>query len=564
MKPENRKKPLIGIIGGKGRMGNWFDNFFKKIGLEVLISDINTKLSNVDLAKKADIVMVAVPIRKTIEVIEEIRSFVRKDALLCDITSLKIKPIKAMKKSKSGALGMHPLFGPLVSGLEGQTIVFCRVRNNKWTDFLSDIFLKNKAKIVEIPAKEHDKQMAIVQALTHFSNISLARTLYYEKTAFNPSFLTPVFRLQSLILGRILGQSPELYADIEMENPYFPKILADFKKEIQGLSQDITTKNFKNFTKKFKETSQYLDGFRKLAQTKSVEILRIVDRQPIKLKEAKRKIGFRKKSSSVGFLGPEGTFSHQAAKDAFGKNAKFVPLGTIRDVFEAVNNHEVDFGVVPAENSTTGIVSETMYNLINYPLKVTGSFDLKIHQCLLARVEDKKRIKIIESHEQALSQCRNWLQNNLSQVKLKSVSSTILPIIEKKKKETGFIAPKVASEIYNLNILARNIEDNKDNFTKFYLISTDIYKEAQEKLEANRTLVLFAVYDRVGILRDILNVFAKNGLNLTSLHSTPSRLKPWDYFFFVEVEVFFPSAKIKKVLKEIAKYCPIIRVIGVS
>ena len=556
-----QSNPIIGIIGGKGKMGNWFKGFFENQGFKVLISDINTNFTSTDVAKKADIVIISVPIKETVKVIKEIRSSVRKQALLCDITSLKVKPIKAMKKAKSGVLGMHPLFGPLVRNLEGQKIIFCKKKNNQWVDFLEKNFIKNNAEIIEISPEDHDKEMAIVQALIHFANIALARTLYFQKTTSEYLFLTPTFRLQSLIIGRILGQNPRLYAEIEMENPYFEKVLDKFEKEIKALAKDIKNKNFKNFIKKFKQTSVYLDGFREVAQTKSTEVLKIIDKQPIKAKKVS-KISFRKRLK-IGFLGPKATFSYQAAT-AFFVNSKIIEFSTIKKVFNGINNHKIDLGIVPAENSISGIIPETINRLIEYPLKVTGSFDLPIHHCFLARTKNKKEIKIVKTHQQALSQCKDWIEKNLPRVKLETTSSTTAPILETKDKTIGFIASESAAKVYQLNILAKNIEDSKNNFTKFYLISNDINKALQEKLKAKKTLILFAVYDRVGILRDILDVFAKEKLNLTVLHSIPSQLKAWDYFFFLEADAPYPSLKIKRVIKKIEKYCPMIRVIGVS
>lgn len=266
------------------------------------------------------------------------------------------------------------------------------------------------------------------------------------------------------------------------------------------------------------------------------------------------------KKLKIGFLGPMGTFSHQAAvKILPGKN-KLIPLLTIKQVFEKVNNQEIDLGIVPAENTIGGIVSETINCLVNYPLKVNGSFNMKIEHFLLGRTKNKKDIKIIKSHPQALEQSRAWLEKKLPKIELETTPSTIYPILENKDKNIGFIAPKIAAKIYNLNILAKNIEENKDNFTKFYLISLDNNKKLQKQLKANKTLILLAVYNRVGILRDILNVFTKENLNLTALHSIPSRAKPWDYLFFIEIQ----SLETKKALKAIQKYCPIIKVLGIT
>jgi chorismate mutase/prephenate dehydratase len=189
---------------------------------------------------------------------------------------------------------------------------------------------------------------------------------------------------------------------------------------------------------------------------------------------------------------------------------------------------------------------------------------MAIHHCLLGRTKNKKIIKIVKTHPQALSQSRIWLEKNLSGVKLEVASSTTAAILENQDKSVAFVAGEIAAKEYGLDILAKNIEDNKDNFTKFYLISPDINKEFQKKLKAKKTLILFAVYDRIGILRDILDVFAKNNLNLTSLHSLPSRLRPWDYFFFLEVDILYPCSKMKRIIKQLEEYCPIIRILGAS
>ncbi len=158
------KKPLIGIIGGKGKMGHWFKLFFQEQGLDVIIADQGTTLSNQELAEKADIVIISVPIRLTESVIKEVRNYVRPEALLTDFTSIKSNPVKEMKKARSGVLGMHPLFGPLQTDFKRTNIVFCRVKDNNWVIFLKKLFQKNGAKIIEISPKEHDQQVAFLQA----------------------------------------------------------------------------------------------------------------------------------------------------------------------------------------------------------------------------------------------------------------------------------------------------------------------------------------------------------------------------------------------------------------
>jgi len=536
------------------------------LGLKVIISDINTSLTNIELAKKADIVMVAVPIRKAVEVIKEIRSAVKKSALLCDITSLKTEPLQAMAKAASAVLGTHPLFGPLFQDMKGQKIVFCPIqgKSNQWVEFLEKIFIDNGAQIIVMSPREHDGQMAIVQALTHFVNINLAETFFSQKFNPNSSFLTPVFRLQSLIIGRVLSMGAQLCADIEMENPYFPKVLARFEQQIKSSAKDIANKNRKSFIEKIEKVSSVLDDFIKISQSKSTQILRLVDNQPIKIKKASTASRLQQPGAKIGFLGPRGTFSHQAALDLFTNAHKLIPFNAIREIFEAVNNQTIDLGVVPAENTLGGIVPETINSLIDYPLKVSGSFSLDIHHCLLARTKNKNDLRIIKTHKQAFLQCEKFLRENLPKVKTELSLSTTSAINGTKNNHTGFIAPLAAAAAYGLNVLAKNIEDAQDNVTKFYIIANALRKPIQRKLGNSKTLLLLAVYNRVGVLKDILQAFADNGLNLSSLHSVPSKLQPWDYFFFIEVDNHYQSSAIKKTLQDIAKYCTVAREIGVG
>lgn len=565
----NIKNPLIGIIGGKGKMGNWFKIFFEKQGFKVIISDKKTRLSNIDLARMADIVIVSVPINISVKVIEEIRDYIKEDSLLSDITSLKKETMEAMKRAKCDILGMHPLFGPLADSLANQNIVFCKAKKQKtknqgYISFLRDLFVKNGAKIIEVSPREHDLQMAFLQSLTHFSNIAFSYFLYRKRFQPLQSFLTPVFKLQSLVFGRILAQEPELYASIEMENPYFNEILADYLKEIISLQKNLREKNYKEFQKKFRQASSYLSNFVEIAEEKTTGILKTIERQPVKIGKPK-KINIKK--AKIGFLGPKGTFSWAAVKKIAPAGSLLKPFSTIKYIFEGVNNFEADFGVVPIQNAIAGIVSETMYYFIDYPLYALGSFKIPVHHCLLSKEKDIKNIKVVKSHPQALSQCYIWLAKNLPNVVKMPSSSTVSPILESRGlKGIGFIAPIESAEIFGLNVLAKNIEDTKENFTRFFFISRDLDRNILKKvdMEAKDTLLLLSVYDRPGVLRDILNVFASRGINLSSLHSIPSHFHPWDYLFFLEVEKSCFSSDIKDILKDLRAYCPFFRIIGVA
>lgn len=266
----------------------------------------------------------------------------------------------------------------------------------------------------------------------------------------------------------------------------------------------------------------------------------------------------------VAYLGPEGTFSHQAMLNIFPRGKKLFPCSTITKIFEEVLNKKVNLGLVPAENSTEGLVQETLDNLIKYPLLIIGSYHLPIHLCLLGRTTNFKNIKIIKSHSQPIAQSRNWLEKNLPGVKLETESSSTKAILSTTDPAIAFIASKEAAQKYKLKILAEDIEDKKINITQFYLLARKEMPEITKKLKASKTLLLLAAYDRPGVLRDILNHFADRQLNLSKLHSKVSDAKSWSYYFFLEVEKLPADKKLKKALKEIKQYCSIVRILGVT
>ena len=249
-----RKKPVIGIIGGTSPFGQWFKTFFKNNGCVCLVAGRQTARTPRELAAQADIVIVSVPIRETAKTIRSIRSHVRPGALLCDFTSIKTESLPEMLKSDKavGTLGIHPLFGPLVPSLKGQNIILIPGRNNAWAIFLKDLFKKNGAKVVQMTAAEHDRQMALIQALNHFVNIALAGVLRGPKNAARDDLSTPVFRAQSQVAARILGGDPSLYADIELRNPAFRPVFKRFLAETKKLGAMVLKKKTSAFEKNYR------------------------------------------------------------------------------------------------------------------------------------------------------------------------------------------------------------------------------------------------------------------------------------------------------------------------
>ncbi len=254
-------------------------------------------------------------------------------------------------------------------------------------------------------------------------------------------------------------------------------------------------------------------------------------------------------------LGPKGTFSHTVAKKIFPQEGGFLFSSTITQVFEEVEKG-ADFGIVPIENSTNGIIIETLDCAMEKPLWIVSSHKEEIHHHLVAAGGEIKKIK---SHPQVLAQCRKWISLNLPHAELEPQESSTTAI--SKEPGTAFICSREAAEEYGLQIMAENIEDRKGNTTEFYIIS----KGSREKWSASRTLMIVSLKDRPGILRDILSAFADEDLNLSKLHSRANSVgEKWDYYFFLEIECLPQNESFKKAVQKIEDYCSVIKILGTS
>jgi len=250
-----------GIIGGTGRMGQLFVPVFERAGYEVLVSGRSTKLTAADIAKQCDIVIVSVPIRDTVTVIEQIAPLLTRDQLLCDFTSLKVKPLEAMLKSKANVVGLHPMFGPTVGSLKSQTIIVCPARvEEHLLDRLVTIFRNEGARCTMTTPEEHDKMMAVVQGLTHYVTLCMAdsiRRLGMDIEA-TKEFTSPVYQIELSLVGRLLSQDPDLYADILQQNPYVPEVLEACKSSAGDLATIVGSHDPGLFRAFFEKNSRHL------------------------------------------------------------------------------------------------------------------------------------------------------------------------------------------------------------------------------------------------------------------------------------------------------------------
>jgi len=261
----------------------------------------------------------------------------------------------------------------------------------------------------------------------------------------------------------------------------------------------------------------------------------------------------------IAYLGPEATFTHQAALNQFGHAPQFIQIPTIDGIFDEVEKDRCDFGVVPIENSTEGSVYRTLDMFIEKPLKICAEISLEVSLYLLGTTDKIEDIKIIYSHSHALAQCSLWLANNLPDIPVHSVSSTAIAARKATQDpHVGAIASKISAPVYNLNILKEKIEDYSNNLTRFWVIG----HKSPEKTGHDKTSIMFSCKDEAGALYKAIYPFSKYGINMTKIESRPSKERTWEYFFFADVEGHITDSTLKESLKEIEKMVTFIKILG--
>jgi chorismate mutase / prephenate dehydratase len=266
------------------------------------------------------------------------------------------------------------------------------------------------------------------------------------------------------------------------------------------------------------------------------------------------------KKVRVAYLGPEGTFSHMAVKRQFGLTAHATPIGTIPAVFEEVERGNADFGVVPIENTTEGIVHHTLDSFMESDLKVSAEIAIEVNMCLLARAgTELPQIERVYSIPIALGQCRRWLASNLPRATLVESRSTADAARQAHDDARGAaVASEMAAKLYDLLVLRRKIEDLPHNMTRFLLLG----RQQAEPTGRDKTSVLLVTRDEPGILYRTLGAFAQRGLNMTKIESRPSRRAPWEYVFFVDVDGHERDAGVAAALSEVRQACESLKVLG--
>ena len=270
------KRSVIGIIGGQGEMGRLFSKFFSSHGFHVNIADLGTPLTPEQAVGESDIVIFALPLHKTVEIIRRLVPHTRPGQLLMDLTSLKTAPVKEMLQSPASVVGLHPMFGGRISSFNGQTLAACPVRigQAQWRR-LRALFTSSGIRVKECSPEEHDRMMGIIQVLFHITTMLIGRTLRKLGADIDETmnYTSPSYRIEMNLVGRIFAQSPELYAAITQMNPNTEEILSALKDGLEVYEQFYRSGNLDGFIEDFELSALHLGDFCSDAYRESSQIL---------------------------------------------------------------------------------------------------------------------------------------------------------------------------------------------------------------------------------------------------------------------------------------------------
>lgn len=261
----------------------------------------------------------------------------------------------------------------------------------------------------------------------------------------------------------------------------------------------------------------------------------------------------------IAFLGPEGTFTQAAALKHFGQSIHSIPLRAIDEVFREVEAGSADYGVVPVENSTEGVVNHTLDMFLQSPLRICGEVQMRINHHLITRAADLQAIRRIYSHRQSLAQCREWLDINLPRVEQVEVSSNGEAALRARDDAAAAaIAGQCAADIYQLPILVRSIEDEPNNTTRFLIIGGQPIAPSGD----DKTALLVSSLNRPGALFRLLEPLARNNVSMNRIESRPSRRGMWDYVFFIDLDGHAQDEPVARALAELREQASLFRVLG--
>ncbi len=280
--PLDVETKTIAVIGGRGAMGSCMARLFADLGHAVMIADLDTELTADTAAREADVVLISVPIDVTVDVIRRVGPLVRPDAVLMDVTSVKTTPMEAMLAStRASVVGTHPLFGPSVHSLQGQRVALTPGRGDEWKQWLTRMLEARGLIVAETTPEAHDRAMAVVQVLTHFSTEVTGTTMARLGVPLDATlpFTSPVYLMELLMTARHFAQSPDLYASIQMSNPETSRVTNAFVQTAEELRANVTSRDHESFARVFDHVHDYFGEFTERALEQSSFLIdRLVER----------------------------------------------------------------------------------------------------------------------------------------------------------------------------------------------------------------------------------------------------------------------------------------------
>jgi len=272
---DRRVPKRVGIIGGRGLFGSWMRGVLERRGIEVLVSDVGTELTNVALVERSDAIVVSVPIGVTEGVLSEIAPAIRANQLVVDLTSVKTPFLPLLEAMPSEVLSIHPMFSPSLPSVRGQSCIVCPIRAGGQGAFFLELLRSEGIALEDMAPEQHDRLMAVVQGMTHFQAIVAGHCM--ATLGFNPDdsmrAASPVYRMRLVMIGRILAQSPRLYAEIQIFNPYVREIVAALERSSRVFAQAIEARDVDGFVAEFERARAGLAGFERVALEESDRVI---------------------------------------------------------------------------------------------------------------------------------------------------------------------------------------------------------------------------------------------------------------------------------------------------
>ncbi len=580
------------LIYGMGNMGKLFRDFFYGRGYFVRGYDVDETRRDVEDISGFDVVFLCVPMQKLSEAVEHV-SREAASSLVVDIASVKKFSVPILEASGLDYLSIHPMFGG-DSEIGLSNVIVVRESGREEEKVILGEFERCGAVLSKLSVEEHDRLMAKIQGIAHFLLVAMAYYLKFDEEMLR--YASPIFSVLHKLASRILNQSWEMYYLIQKNaedvREEFLKSAAElheamkseesFRKifeELKGIYADYESSTI--ILEAWKatrnvETMEQLRGYiravdsliqklieRRVEAAKKIAERKLERNEPIELRDVEedkireliarsslnpvrvkrifeeiielskeeqyKRLGVRK---TVAILGPQGSFSEEVALKLVKSRLPLRYCSTTEEIVKLVEGGEVDYGIVPIENSVNGTVLPALDALMTHDVEVFGETKLEVAHCLVARRRvDLREIRRVYSHPQAIAQCMGFINNYLPHAEIRYTSSTS-DAAKLLDDYSAAIMSEHAARIYKLHVLRRNIQDLRErNVTRFYVI-----RRRRGERRGRVTSLFFGVEDRPGALKDVLEVFYKKGFNLRKLESRPARTYLGDYVFFVEVE----------------------------